>query len=446
MISTMLTHKRNRRVVLAAGFGASQRIVSVACTLVVMPVVLHALGPAKFGIWGAAASLAWLTGLVDIGTGYALVTLVARCLARDRAREASTHIAGALTIGACLAARLCCWATIACAFGALHGSYAPYLIALIGLALNLPLNPANNVWMGLQEGYFSSTWELVQTVLSTAGLIAAVAFTSDVRAYVAVVYGAIVLSNLGSLIHLYLQHPELRPARLPVPFAEMREVASSGSMFFLMMITGSLSYLLDNVLALHLLGAEASARMTIAMRICITIIGMLVVISQPLWPAFADAAHKADRRWILSNLLRSSALITGVAVAGSAIFVLFGERLLRLWLHVNLGIGSTLLWAIAAWIVTQALVRVPFLLLNGLSLIRFQTVVFSIGTLTAFGLKFALAGKLGVAGILWGTSATVLLIVFPASLWRIWRWSKHPEQAGTLSVPLAAEKTMSDIF
>jgi O-antigen/teichoic acid export membrane protein len=194
-------------------------------------------------------------------------------------------------------------------------------------------------------------------------------------------------------------------------------------MFFVLGITGGLSFMLDNVLALQLLGPEASARMTIAMRICMTAIGMLIVLSQPLWPAFTDAAHKSDRGWIRRTLLRGSALLVGATAAGSVLLVLYGEPLLRVWLHANLGIGSTLLWAISAWILTQALVRVPSLLLNGLSLIRFQIVVFSVATLVAFGLKFALAPSLGVAGILWGTSIAVALIVLPASVWRIYRWA-----------------------
>jgi O-antigen/teichoic acid export membrane protein len=128
------------------------------------------------------------------------------------------------------------------------------------------------------------------------------------------------------------------------------------------------------------------------------------------------------------------ALLTGAAVAGSAILLLYGERLLRLWLHANLGIGRGLLWAISAWIVTQALVRVPNLLLNGLLLIRFQTVVFAIATAAALGLKFALARRLGVAGILWGTSIAVLVIVVPAGLWRIWRWAKDAGAEGVTRV------------
>ena len=198
-------------------------------------------------------------------------------------------------------------------------------------------------------------------------------------------------------------------------------------MFFLMGIAGSLTFRLDNVLALQLLGPQASAQMTIAMRICMTGIGMLTVIAQPLWPAFADAAHKADHQWVMHKLAWGMALLTGVTVPGSMILLLWGEALLKLWLHADLGIGIGLLAAVAVWIVAQALFRVPHILLNGLLLIRYQTVVFAVSLVVALTLKFVLVGPLGVAGILWGTSAAVLVIALPACMWRIRRWARHPE-------------------
>jgi O-antigen/teichoic acid export membrane protein len=251
-----------------------------------------------------------------------------------------------------------------------------------------------------------------------------------VLVYVAIVYGALVVANLGSLIHLFLLHPELRPQALPKSLASLKEMGESGILFFILGIAGSLSFMLDNVLALQLLGPDASARMTIAMRICMTAISVLVVLSQPLWPAFAEAAHTADRRWIRRSLLRGTALMVGTTAAGSVILLLWGERLLRLWLRADLGIGTALLWAISAWVIAQALLRVPNLLLNGLMLIRFQIGVFSVATLISFVLKFALAPHLGVAGILWGTSIAVLLIGFPASIWRIYRWARTTRQEG----------------
>lgn len=416
--------ERNRRVFVSGGVGIFQRLVQVGSTLVVMPLLLRALGPARFGIWGATASLAWLSGLVDIGMGTALVTLVARSNAPEHTERARRHIAGALSAGSGLAGLFLLAAFVAVIWGGARGTLGPYLIAIIGLAINLPLNAGNNVWMALQKGYVSGVWELVQTLLTTAGLIAATNFTTDVRVYVAIVYLGLVVSNAGSLTHLFWCHREFRPGDLWASPHAMKEVATQGMLYFAVAVAGGLSFMLDNVLALRLLGPEASARMTIAMRICITAIGAIVVLSQPLWPAFADAAQRSDRKWIVRALLRGTALLSVLTVAGAAVLLVCGEKMLRWWLHTDLGVGQGLLWAISVWVLAQAVFRVPNLLLNGLSILRYQIVMFSIGTSAAFALKFALASYFGVAGILWGTTATVFVIVIPASMWRIRQWAK----------------------
>jgi len=140
-----LGQKRNRRVVVSASVGVFQRLVQVGSTLVLMPLLLRVLGPAQFGVWGAAASLAWLSGLVDIGTGTALVTLVARSSTIERAEQARRHIAGALSIGGGLAGLMLLAAFVASINGRVGGSAGPYFIAEMGLAVNLPLNASNNV-------------------------------------------------------------------------------------------------------------------------------------------------------------------------------------------------------------------------------------------------------------------------------------------------------------
>jgi len=432
-VQRALGPKRNRRVVISGGVGIFQRLVQVGSTLVVMPLLLRVLGPAQFGIWGAAASLAWLSSLVDLGMGTALVTLVARSSAGESTEQARRHIAGALSMGSGLAGlTLLAAAFVASMSGVTQGRMGPYFIAAIGLVLNVPLSSGNNIWMALQKGYVSGSWELVQTLLTTGGLVAATMLTRDVRVYVAAVYAGLVLANFGSLVHLFLRHPELRPHGLWMSWDAMKDVAGHGVLYFIMALTGGLSFMLDNVLTLGLLGPEASARMTIAMRICITAVGALAVMSQPLWPAFADAAERADRKWILKTLFRGSALLVGLTLAGSALLLLFGERLLRWWLGTDLGITHGLLWAIAAWVLAQAMFRVPNLLLNGLSILRYQIAMFSAATTLAWALKFALAPRLGVAGILWGTTMVVFLLIIPASLWRIGRWTatSNPHSGG----------------
>src|SRR3954470_19456012 len=93
---------RERRFYMAASMGVLQRLVQVASTLVLMPLLLRSLGVVKFGIWGGASSLAWFSGLVDIGLGTALVTLIARAKAAGDNEEARLHLTGALGFGSAI--------------------------------------------------------------------------------------------------------------------------------------------------------------------------------------------------------------------------------------------------------------------------------------------------------------------------------------------------------
>lgn len=424
-----MARERNRRIFLAAGTGILQRTIQAGTTLLIMPLVLAALGPSRFGIWGAVTSLAWFHGLLDLGMGGALVTHVARVDALDRTAEVRRLVVGALGLG-CGLAVLWTAAGAAVVGSAVHGPKAGlYLIAIVAMGLNIPLNTANSTWMGLQKGYVSGLWDLAQTLATAAGLIVAATCSRDVRVYVGVVYAALVLSNAGSLIQLFRVRPEIRRGGLKGLGTAMREIAGQGMSYFVLALACALTYLLDNVLALELLGPQAAARMAIAMRICMTAWGVLEVMSLPLWPAFSEAGVKADWRWVRRSMLRGTTLLVGTAAAGALVLVTAGKPLLGLWLRTDLGIDRGLLAAIAAWVLAQAVNRVPNVFLNATSVVGFQVAVNAAATAAAFVLKFVLAARFGVAGILWATTATTLLIVVPANLWRIARWHRRSRQA-----------------
>ena len=91
---------RSRQVALSSMVGVSQRLAQVAATLVTMPLVLHALGIEGFGIWGAAASMAWMTATVDFGISNALLTGVARAMAGRDFDGVRAEVSAALTVAA----------------------------------------------------------------------------------------------------------------------------------------------------------------------------------------------------------------------------------------------------------------------------------------------------------------------------------------------------------
>jgi O-antigen/teichoic acid export membrane protein len=299
---------------------------------------------------------------------------------------------------------------------------AIYLIAVVSLAVNIPVSLANGIWSALQKSYTASGWEAVQTLLSVSGLYLLSRLTGDVRLYVAITFGGLLLANFGSLIHLFLSRPELRPrGPLPTPglFADLLR---RGMPYMLLALSFALAVSSDNIVALSLLGSEPAARMAVAQRVSMTAIGLLWVGSLPLWPAFTDAVACGDHIWVRAYLLRGMVLLTACAAAGSAILLIFGRPVLDLWLHGGLTLGQDVLWAMTAWIVLWALGHVLHLFLNALGVVWFQVAVALVSSGLAFALKLALAPRLGIAGILLATAISCGLTFLPAYLWWVWRW------------------------
>jgi O-antigen/teichoic acid export membrane protein len=415
---------RNRPVIISLTVGLLQRLAQFLGALVIVPLVLHAIGPDGFGIWGAAASLLWMTATLDFGIGNALLTVMAHRHARGEPEQARTEATAGLLLASCVALVELAAALVAICMWVPAQERAIYLIAAISLGVNIPVSLANRIWSGLQKSYTASGWETAQTLVSVSGLYLLTRLTGDVRLYVAITCGGLLLANFGSLIHLFLSHAELRP-RWPLPNRRLFvDLLRRGVPYVLLGLSFTLAVQSDNIVALSLLGSEPAARMAVAQRVSMTAFGLLWVVSQPLWPAFADAAASGDHVWVYAYLVRGMALLTACAAAGSAILLIFGRPVLDLWLHGGLTLGQDVLWAMAALIVVSSLSHVPDLLLNALGVVWFQVAVALVSSGLAFALKVALAPRLGVAGILLATAISYGLTYLPAYLWWVWRWMR----------------------
>ena len=416
--------ERGRRVALSAGAGVAQRFVAILGTFLMYPRVLHQVGTDMFGVWGAASSLTMLLFVADFGVGAAIMTLVARSLAEDRPDHSRQYIGSAMLLACFISVFIAATGSTAAIYLAPRASVPAFVIAVVGLAINIPLGIASPAWMALQRGWMVALCDLIQTVSLVLGLFVAIQVSDDVRVYVAAVYASWIVANAANITILFVRHPELKPESLRSSLIQTRVVLGTGFRFFILSLLDGLSYMLDNVFALQLLGFAASARMAVIQRVTVAAIGLLMVISQPLWPAFVEAAARRDKAWIGMALVRGSAFVTFAAVAGSAIIIWLGGPLLKIWLGTDIGIDVRLLWAMAIWIVCVTLARVQTLLLSAVGVVRFQIVLFSVSVFAAVALKIAWAPRYGVAGILMATAVTFPVLILPATIWRVHKWRR----------------------
>ena len=409
---------RNRRVLLSGATGVLQRLAQLAASLIILPLVLHRLGEAGFGVWGAATSLTWAAAMLDLGLGGALVTLLPA--ARHKGEDPRDYVTACLLVGLGVGlALLAGGAAVLLTWPHLMPS-APFLAAGLCMAVNIPLGLAGSLWFGLQKGHVAGLWDLVQTGLMLGFVIAGAWAGAGVTVMTLAVFGAGVLANAGSLGHALATQPMLRPKKRP-NFAVISHALRGGALLALITIAASCAYVFDNVLTLDWLGPQAAAQMTVALRVCITATGMLMVATQALWPAFVEAVALEDHHWVARTLWRGTLAVAGLACAGAGLIVLAGNRVLALWLHQDLQLPLPLFLAMAGWIVTLTLPRVAGLLLNAVAQYRGQFIAQLAATALALGLKPAMAATFGAAGLLGATPLSALFILCPAYAWLVWR-------------------------
>jgi O-antigen/teichoic acid export membrane protein len=415
-----MTRERNRRIVLTSGAGVTQRAAQAAATVVTFPLVIRALGVDGFGVWGAATSLAWVAWMLDLGLGAALVTLVPRALAGEGGEGASDLVAAALAgaAGLSLAFVGMGWAGMWLAGRPVD---PPFVVAAAALALNVPLGIGSRLWLALQKGYAASGWELAQTVITLALLVAGALLGLGVTALTACVYGAMLAANAGGLAHVLIAHPELRPRRWPGRRATRRVTFAAAPMLGIS-VANACALVFDNTLALVWLGPAASAQMAIALRLITTASGFISVIGQAFWPAFAEAAATGDRSWMRRSLRDGTLIVAGLALAGSLALAAVGGPLLRLWLGRDLGMSGPVLWAVGAWVTLSALTLAPGYLLLAVSRLKGPLIVLTVAALVGLALKYLAAQRFGVAGMLTVTPALTVALVWPVYLWMARAW------------------------
>jgi len=411
-------HGRNRRILVSGGIGVAQRFAQLGASLVILPVTLHTLGVAGFGVWGAATSLSWAAGMLDLGLGGALVTLLPAL--RQSGEDARDYVTACLLSGTVIGLVLLASGGAGLLLWPGHAPSPPFLIAWVCLALNIPLGLAGSLWFGRQKGHVAGMWELAQTLLMLGFILAGAWAHAGPGVMTLCVFGAALLPNAGSLCHFLLTQEALRP-RLRPNFTVLGRALRSGAVLAAISIAAACAYVFDNVLTLHWLGPEAAAQMTIAMRMCVTALGFLLVATQALWPEFVAAVAQNDHGWVARTLRRGTLAVLVLAGVGSALIVQYGGWAVRLWLHQDLHLPPVLFLAMAGWIVMMALPRVPGLLLNAAARYRAQLAAQCAATALALAAKFLLFQRFGAAGILAATPLAWLVLLCPVYGWAAYR-------------------------
>ncbi len=410
------SRERYRRVALTAATSVVARSVALLSLLISVPLTLSYLGTERYALWMAVSSLLAALTSLDLGIGNGLVTAVAESHGRGDREAARGYVSSASFLLLGLAALALLGFAAAYPFLpwgmlfrvhnelAVHEAGPATAAFFVCVALSVPLSVAGRVRAGYQQGFVGDLWTLVGSLLGLLGLLLAVGSRAGLPGLILGFSGGPVLAALANGGSLFgIERRWLLPRLRDVAMPKVRRLLGTGMAFFLLQVASAVAFSSDSLIAAQVLGPQAVTEFAVTARLFTMVAVAIGIALTPLWPAYGEAVARGDVTWVRKALLRSLVATSLGAAVLSALGVVFGSNLLRLWVGPVVHPSFTLLLGLGASTVLMAAGSATATFLNGVQAFRFQVLMGTALAVVKVVLAVALARRMGVAGLAWST-------------------------------------------
>ncbi|MGI4756363.1 MAG: lipopolysaccharide biosynthesis protein [Janthinobacterium lividum] len=420
--------ERLRRAALTTVSAGAARAIGIAVSMVSVPLTVRYLGPERYGLWVVLLSIIAAMGIADLGIGNGLMNTISDAYGRDdrrMARECVTSafvmmlgIAVVLALGGAAAYPFVPWMrvfNVKSAAIAVEGSHA-FAVLFIWFLINIPLGVVYRAQAGLQKGYLPQLVGALGNVLTLLALLVIIKLHGNLAW---LVFGSTIGGVVGIVMNatiLFREHPWLIPARHAYSSTTAKTILRLGLMFFVLQCAVAIGYTSDNIVITQILGAAAVAAYAVPQKLFSAVSMVINMALSPLWPAYGEAIARGDVAWVRRIFFASfrTALLVSTALCTTLIFA--GPWILRVAVGKTLNVPRSLLVAMAIWGVVESLSVAMAMLLNGAGVLKEQTVVAIVVSLTNLALSIVLTRRFGLLGVCVGSILTQLLLAFPPYL------------------------------
>lgn len=422
--------ERHRRIALTTASSAAARGITVLTVLISIPLAVRYLGPERYGLWATISSTIAMLGFADAGLGNGLITTIAEAHGLDDRSNARRYVSSAFFMLCVIAAGLAAlfalayqwvsWPDIYNVSSAEARAEAGVTTAVFAgcFLVSLPLSVVEKVQLGFQEGYVTGIWQAAGSIFGLIGVLVAIAVEADLPWLVLSMAGAPAVSRLANGVWLFgRRRTWLAPRLDSATWSAAKKILRLGLMFFVLQMAVVIAFTSDNIIVAQLFGASAVTEYFVPMRIFSAAPLILVMLFNPLWPAYAEAIVRGDRDWASQTLRRSLFLSIGVCLSISAVLVALGVPLVHAFAGSTVSPSLLLLSGLGVWAVISAAGNAVSMFLNGLSVVRFQVITATLMAGAAVSGKILLGEAIGLPGVIWGTIiAYTLFVLIPSAV------------------------------
>ena len=386
--------------------------ISVASSLLIVPLTIHYVNPTQYGIWLTLSSIIGWVAFFDLGLGNGFRNRYAEAKAQGDLELAKKYlsttyfaVAGIVFVVflvILIGNRFVDWAS----FLNVETSYNEELSGIfVILAFFFCLSMvANLVCTMLTADQKAGLASLIQGGGQFLALIALWILTrlsegslTNLALYFAgipclfTVFVSIIVYSSGS-------YRVLLPQVSNIKISLLRDIMGLGIQFFIIYLCMILVFQIINVVISRELGPEAVTEYNIAYKY-FSVVNMVVnIIVLPFWSAFTDAYHKRDIIW-MKKVIKGLERFWFLSSFAILIMLIVSNWVYRIWVGYDVMIDYSLSVAIAIYIIINNLGAIYLNLINGIGTVRIQLIVYFVFAVISWPLMVFLGREYGIVGI-----------------------------------------------
>jgi O-antigen/teichoic acid export membrane protein len=416
-------HTRLIQTVLTAFLG---RGLTIVVGLITVPLTIGYLGAERYGIWVTISTLLVWFQLADLGFGNGLTNALAEAYGSDRADLAQQYVATAfwaLTAIALVLGAITSWLLPQINWGELvqlqsaqssEELTTALFFALVIACLTVPLITVEKVFFAYQEGALANAWTALGSLVSLVAVLIVISTRGGLVELVCAFSGSPLIVRVISGVWLFgYQKRWLAPLPSRFNFADLRRLLLVGTGFLVTQIAAMVLFQSDTLIIVYFLGPEPVAEYSVVYRLFAVITMVQMLLLAPLWPAYGEAAARADWDWVKRTFRRT--LVFNLSLFGVVILAVsvLGQLLVRLWTAGVIEADQSLILLVALWTLMVIWGNSFSILLNGLDIIRPQAITSIVMAALNLGLSIMWVRQIGVNGVILATVVSYGL----TSLW-----------------------------
>jgi O-antigen/teichoic acid export membrane protein len=294
---------------------------------------------------------------------------------------------------------------------------------ILGLATSAQvwLSVIEAAQLGHQEQYFANMFQAVGLASVLVVLIAAGSSLATVTAFVVATTCPPLVAKIANAVVYVARRPYLLTRQLSA--REAAGVLGSSIAFAAVQLGSTASQQVGFLWLAYVAGPVATVPLGVMFRLNSAASSVVALVTQPLWPAVADAAVRHDWEWARRGYRRATLLTFLYAAAYALALMTVGSMLIRLWTGANVQVPQLMLLLFGLYFIVGVWAHVNAITLVGLGkvsvaarVVCLEAVVSAIGAL----LLVSQVGATGVILSLLMASAAVSATFMPLAVRRAW--------------------------